>query len=161
MAIEKETIAQFVRPNSATRVILNEEAGNAKDPHLQDLLPFGFAIHHADMSREDRTTAEDLFADGSVQVLVCTAMLAWGVNLPAHIVIIKGTQIYNPEKGRWVELSPQDVLQILRGLSMTRSAEVLSSRTMQSCMNQRPRSMSCCKHIFRSSSSKVSTPFIL
>ena len=113
MAIEKETIAQFVRPNSATHVILNEEAGNAKDPHLQDLLPFGFAIHHAGMSREDRTTAEDLFVDGSVQVLVCTATLSWGVNLPAHIVIIKGTQIYNPEKGRWVELSPQDVLQML------------------------------------------------
>ena len=113
MAIEKETITQFVRPNSATREILNEEAGNAKDPHLQDLLPFGFAIHHAGMSREDRTTVEDLFADGSVQVLVCTATLAWGVNLPAYTVIIKGAQIYNPEKGGWVELSPQDVLQML------------------------------------------------
>jgi pre-mRNA-splicing helicase BRR2 len=37
---------------------------------------------------------------------------AWGVNLPAHTVIT-GTQIYNPEKGRWVELSSQDVLQML------------------------------------------------
>ncbi len=35
------------------------------------------------------------------------------MNLPAHTVIIKGTQIYNPEKGRWVELSPQDMLQML------------------------------------------------
>ena len=81
--------------------------------HLQDLLPFGFAIRHAGMSREDRTTVEDLFADGSVQVLVCTATLAWGVNLPAHTIIIKGAQIYNPEKGRWVEPSPQDIHQIL------------------------------------------------
>lgn len=39
-------------------------------------------------------------------MLVSTATLAWGVNLPAHTVIIKGTQIYNPEKGRWTELSP-------------------------------------------------------
>ncbi|KAF8132804.1 Sec63 Brl domain-containing protein [Boletus edulis] len=46
-------------------------------------------------------------------VLVCTATLAWGVNLPAHTVTIKGTQIYNPERGRWVELSSQDVLQML------------------------------------------------
>ncbi|KAG6332314.1 hypothetical protein ID866_6773, partial [Astraeus odoratus] len=113
MAIEKETITQFVRPDSATREILHEEAGNVKDSHLRDLLPFGFAIHHAGMNREDRTLVEDLFADGAVQVLVCTATLAWGVNLPAHTVIIKGTQIYNPEKGRWVELSPQDVLQML------------------------------------------------
>jgi pre-mRNA-splicing helicase BRR2 len=48
-------------------------------------------------SLEDRGTVEDLFTNGSIQVLVCTATLAWGVNLPAHTVIIKGTQIYNPE----------------------------------------------------------------
>ncbi|EPQ53751.1 Sec63-domain-containing protein [Gloeophyllum trabeum ATCC 11539] len=113
MAIEKETITQFVKPDSAVREILNEEAGNVKDGNLKDLLPFGFAIHHAGMTREDRGLVEELFADGSIQVLVCTATLAWGVNLPAHCVVIKGTQIYNPEKGRWVELSPQDVLQML------------------------------------------------
>jgi hypothetical protein len=31
--------------------------------------------------------------------------------LPAHAVIIKGKQIYTPEKGRWVELSSQDVFE--------------------------------------------------
>jgi pre-mRNA-splicing helicase BRR2 len=113
MAVEKETIALFVKANAATREILTDEAGNVKDPNLRDLLPFGFAIHHAGMSREDRGLVEDLFADGAIQVLVCTATLAWGVNLPAHTVIIKGTQIYNPEKGRWVELSSQDMLQML------------------------------------------------
>ncbi|KAI0280130.1 Sec63-domain-containing protein [Russula aff. rugulosa BPL654] len=113
MAIEKETITQFVKPDSAVREILTEEANNVKDGNLRDLLPFGFAIHHAGMSREDRGLVEELFADGSIQVLVCTATLAWGVNLPAHTVIIKGTQIYNPEKGRWVELSSQDMLQML------------------------------------------------
>ncbi|KAH9477321.1 U5 small nuclear ribonucleoprotein 200 kDa helicase [Psilocybe cubensis] len=113
MAIEKETITQFVKPDGAVREILTEEANNVKDANLRDLLPFGFAIHHAGMTREDRGVVEELFADGSVQVLVCTATLAWGVNLPAHTVIIKGTQIYNPEKGRWVELSSQDVLQML------------------------------------------------
>jgi len=113
LSVEKETITQFVQPDSATREILQEEANNVKDPNLKDLLPFGFGIHHAGMSREDRGIVEELFADRHLQVLVCTATLAWGVNLPAHTVIIKGTQIYNPEKGRWVELSSQDVLQML------------------------------------------------
>ncbi|CCL98051.1 uncharacterized protein FIBRA_00045 [Fibroporia radiculosa] len=113
MAIEKETITQFVKPDGATREILLEETNNVKDTNLKDLLQFGFGIHHAGMSREDRGLVEELFADGHLQVLVCTATLAWGVNLPAHTVIIKGTQIYNPEKGRWVELSSQDVLQML------------------------------------------------
>lgn len=113
MALEKETITQFVRPDSATREILQTEVEDVRDPNLKDLLPFGFAIHHAGMTREDRTLVEDLFTAGHIQVLVCTATLAWGVNLPAHTVIIKGTQIYNPEKGRWVELSSQDMLQML------------------------------------------------
>jgi hypothetical protein len=46
------------------------------------------------------------------QVLVSTATLAWGVNLPAHTVIIKGTQIYSPEKGAWTELGSLDVMQM-------------------------------------------------
>ncbi|KAF6753600.1 Sec63 Brl domain-containing protein [Ephemerocybe angulata] len=112
-AVEKEDITRFVKPDGATREVLLGEVANVRDPNLKDLLPFGFAIHHAGMSREDRSTVEDLFAEGYIQVLVCTATLAWGVNLPAHTVIIKGTQIYNPEKGRWVELSSQDVLQML------------------------------------------------
>ena len=65
--------------------------------------------------RVDRVLVEDLFADRHLQVLVSTSTLAWGVNLPAHTVIIKGTQIYSPEKGRWVELSALDVLQVIKG----------------------------------------------
>ncbi len=60
---------------------------------LKDLLPYGFAIHHAGMNRVERTLVEELFADKHIQVLVSTATLAWGVNLPAHTVIIKGTQV--------------------------------------------------------------------
>ena len=44
------------------------------------------------MLRRDRNLVEKLFSDGLVKVLVCTATLAWGVNLPAHTVIIKVTR---------------------------------------------------------------------
>lgn len=84
-----------------------------KNNDLKELLPYGFAIHHAGLHRLDRNLVEDLFADKHIQVLVSTSTLAWGVNLPAHTVIIKGTQIYSPEQGKWVELSPQDILQML------------------------------------------------
>jgi activating signal cointegrator complex subunit 3 len=46
-------------------------------------------MHHAGMLRQDRNLVEKYFADGLVRVIVCTATLAWGVNLPAHAVIIK------------------------------------------------------------------------
>ncbi|KAI7854305.1 Sec63 Brl domain-containing protein [Circinella umbellata] len=113
MALENDTITKFLKDDSASREILQSEAAEVKDANLQELLPYGFAIHHAGMTRADRTLVEELFADGHIKVLCSTATLAWGVNLPAHAVIIKGTQIYSPEKGRWVELSPQDVLQML------------------------------------------------
>ncbi|RKF78587.1 Pre-mRNA-splicing factor brr2 [Golovinomyces cichoracearum] len=112
-ALELETIGQILRNDAGSREALNSEAEAVNDRELKDLLPYGFGIHHAGMTRPDRTSVEDLFNDGLIQVLVCTATLAWGVNLPAHTVIIKGTQVYSPEKGSWVELSPQDVLQML------------------------------------------------
>ncbi|KAF4803369.1 hypothetical protein TURU_016869 [Turdus rufiventris] len=95
------------------RSLVQEMVGSfGKNLELKDLLPYGFAIHHAGMTRVDRTLVEDLFADKHIQVLVSTATLAWGVNLPAHTVIIKGTQVYSPEKGRWTELGALDILQV-------------------------------------------------
>lgn len=53
---------------SASREILQTEAESCKNTDLRDLLPYGFAIHHAGMARADRTLVEDLFSDGHVQV---------------------------------------------------------------------------------------------
>lgn len=112
-ALANDTLGKFLKEDSASREILQSHTELVKSNDLKDLLPYGFAIHHAGMVRADRQIVEELFADGHVQVLVSTATLAWGVNLPAHTVIIKGTQIYNPEKGAWTELSPLDVMQML------------------------------------------------
>uniref|UniRef100_A0A673GMM0 RNA helicase n=1 Tax=Sinocyclocheilus rhinocerous TaxID=307959 RepID=A0A673GMM0_9TELE len=113
MCLEKDTLGLFLREGSASTEVLRTEAEQCKNLELKDLLPYSFAIHHAGMSRVDRTLVEDLFADRHIQVLVSTATLAWGVNLPAHTVIIKGTQVYSPEKGRWTELGALDILQML------------------------------------------------
>ena len=56
--------------------------------------------------------SEQMFNDGAIKVLCCTATLAWGINLPAHTVVIKGTDVYMPEKGTNVDLSILDVQQI-------------------------------------------------
>ena len=87
--------------------------GKSKSPEVRELFGGGFGVHHAGMLRADRGLSERLFSEGLLNVLVCTATLAWGVNLPAHTVIIKGTQVYDPEKGKWTELSMMDVMQML------------------------------------------------
>ena len=113
-AQEQDELVRFIRDDEEGRKeVLRVESESVQSEHLKSLIPHGFAIHHAGMTRKDRTLVEELFADGHIQVLVCTATLAWGVNLPAHTVIIKGTQVYSPEKGDWMELSHLDVMQML------------------------------------------------
>lgn len=111
--IADDKAALLVKSEPGSREILRRESENIDDHWLKDLINSGLGIHHAGLSRGDRSLSEDLFADGLIQVLVSTSTLAWGVNLPAHTVIIKGTEVYSPEKGSWTQLSAQDVLQML------------------------------------------------
>ncbi|EJS43942.1 brr2p [Saccharomyces arboricola H-6] len=111
--IEENLAHKLTKNDAGSKQILKTEAANIIDPSLRKLVEGGIGTHHAGLARNDRSLSEDLFADGLLQVLVCTATLAWGVNLPAHTVIIKGTDVYSPEKGSWEQLSPQDVLQML------------------------------------------------
>ncbi|KAF2815299.1 Sec63-domain-containing protein [Mytilinidion resinicola] len=84
----------------------------SKGRELRELIPKGMGTHHAGMPRTDRNLIERLFAEGVLKVLCCTATLAWGVNLPAAAVIIKGTQLYSAQEGKFVDLGILDVLQI-------------------------------------------------
>lgn len=61
----------------------------SRNKQMKELFMDGFSIHHAGMLRQDRNLVEKYFAAGHIKVLVCTATLAWGVNLPAHAVVIK------------------------------------------------------------------------
>ena len=113
VAVTNDTISSFLKEDSASCEILCTRTDLVNSSDLKHLLQYGFAIHHSSMTRTDQQLVEDLFANGHVQVLVSDKSFAWGVNLSAHTVIIKGTQIYNPEKGVWTELSPLDVMQML------------------------------------------------
>jgi len=66
----------------------------SRNQDARKLFDCGLGCHHAGMSRPDRSLTEKGFAEGAIRVLCCTATLAWGVNLPAHTVIIKGTEVY-------------------------------------------------------------------
>lgn len=94
-------------PADLTRI-----TSNAKNKLLKDLFAIGFGIHHAGMIRQDRLLVEKLFRMGFLKVLVCTATLAWGVNFPAHAVIIRGTEIYDSSVGKFVDVGLLDVMQI-------------------------------------------------
>ncbi|KAJ3359519.1 hypothetical protein HDU91_004907, partial [Kappamyces sp. JEL0680] len=88
------------------------EVQKSRNKELKELFASGLGIHHAGMLRSDRSMTERMFEKGLIKVLFCTATLAWGVNLPAYAVVIKGTSVYSAEKGSFMDLSILDVLQI-------------------------------------------------
>lgn len=97
---------------SAAWTAMQRDVEKSRNAELRELFRDGFGIHHAGMLRSDRNLSERMFAAGVTKILVCTATLAWGVNLPAHTVIIKGTQVYNAEAGDFDDLGMLDVMQV-------------------------------------------------
>lgn len=65
------------------------------DKTLQETTRFGIAFHHAGLGQKDRRLIESGFVDGHVMILCSTSTLALGVNLPAHLVIVKNTMFYS------------------------------------------------------------------
>ncbi|KAF4522149.1 hypothetical protein B566_EDAN012611 [Ephemera danica] len=88
-------------------------AATVTDPNLRLLLPFGIGIHHAGLKDHDRSLVEELFVSEKIQVLIATATLAWGVNFPAHLVVVKGTEYFDGKQHRYVDMPITDVLQMM------------------------------------------------
>ncbi|XP_066048584.1 probable ATP-dependent DNA helicase HFM1 isoform X3 [Chamaea fasciata] len=86
-------------------------ANSLKDSKLRDLLMYGVAYHHAGMELSDRKIVEGAFTVGDLPVLFTTSTLAMGVNLPAHLVVIKSTMHY--VGGVFQEYSETDILQMI------------------------------------------------
>lgn len=66
-----------------------EEEQDLYDSILTELVPRGFAFHHAGLSTKQRSLIETLFRERKIKVLFATPTLAAGVNLPARVVIIR------------------------------------------------------------------------
>lgn len=70
------------------------------DQNLRLTLAFGIGLHHAGLNDRDRKLVEELFVNQRIQILIATSTLAWGVNFPAHLVIVKGTEYFDPKSKR-------------------------------------------------------------
>lgn len=109
---EGETNLFDCRSSEKYEIFSREVSLKSRNKDLKELFSGGFGIHNAGMLRSDRNLVEKMFASGAIKVLICTATLAWGVNLPASTVIIKGTQVYNSKQGGLVDLGISDIIQI-------------------------------------------------
>jgi ATP-dependent DNA helicase HFM1/MER3 len=73
---------------------LAQAAAGLGDAQLRECVAAGVGFHHAAMQPEDRAAVEALFRAADLLVLCTTSTLAVGVNLPAFLVVIKGTRRY-------------------------------------------------------------------
>lgn len=84
-----------------------------QDPSLKLSLGFGIGLHHAGLLPSDQRIVEELFQNQKIQILIATSTVAWGVNFPAHLVIVKGTEYFDANSKTYVEYPVTDVLQMI------------------------------------------------
>ncbi|KAJ2879189.1 ATP-dependent DNA helicase MER3 [Coemansia aciculifera] len=106
------------RPVPLTKVVLGYDCTG---PYYQfqrnldfskvECVPLGVAYHHAGLAANDRTRIEQLFINGAVQILCSTSTLGIGVNMPAYMVIVKGTKGY--ADNNYKEYAQSEVLQFI------------------------------------------------
>eukprot|EP00794_Sanderia_malayensis_P006137 gene6137-6843_t len=102
--------ARFIM-DAKHRSRLEKYSNSLHDSKLRDLVLYGVGYHHAGMDIADRKNIESVFVRGELPVLFCTSTLAMGVNLPAHLVVIKSTMHY--VSGMYEEYTESQVLQMI------------------------------------------------
>jgi len=83
------------------------------DENLKNTVQFGIGMHHAGLTENDRKIVENLFVNKKILILVTTSTLAWGVNFPARLVVIKGTEFFDAKIKRYVDIPVSDILQMM------------------------------------------------
>ncbi|OHT04857.1 DEAD/DEAH box helicase family protein [Tritrichomonas foetus] len=86
-------IAEDFRLNSLSSDIVNPNV--VKDKTLLLSLKGGVGIHTAGLCQSDRSLVENLFLKNDIRFICTTSTLSQGINLPAYMVIIKGTKHFN------------------------------------------------------------------
>jgi replicative superfamily II helicase len=97
----------------ANQQMLIECQGRIADKKLALCVSQGIGFHHGGLEYNDRREVESLFTKGLIKVICTTTTLAVGVNLPAHLVVIKGTSQYDHTSGKVKEYSDHDIMQMI------------------------------------------------
>ena len=78
---------------------------------LAGLVKKGSAFHHSGLVNEQRAQVEEGFRRGVIKTICATTTLGYGVNLPAHTVLVKDTSRYTGTEGMQ-KISTNEILQL-------------------------------------------------
>ncbi len=105
----------FVIPtcNGPTEYAIKQDINSIENNKLKMLIRAGYAFHHSGISSNDKSVVERLYLMGKIRVLCSTSTLATGVNLSAHLVIIKGTNAWRGSSAGYEAMARHEVIQML------------------------------------------------
>jgi ATP-dependent DNA helicase HFM1/MER3 len=108
---------------------------------VQYCLENGVAYHHAGMELTDRKRIEQAFLNRQLKCLCATSTLAVGVNLPAHLVIVKGTRTWRGGGNGYQEIDRSSLLQMIGragrpGLDTSGTAVIMTDNKSKNSIEQ-------------------------
>lgn len=103
---------KYIRDHSHLTSLISS-VNSLEDNDLKVFFPYGLAFHHSSLSPSDRRMVETHFKRNNIRILVTTSTLAQGVNLPAYLVIIKGTTGYRGQGQGYADLSQVEIFQMM------------------------------------------------
>jgi len=105
--------AERLRLSELSEVILHALSHpTAQCEKLSKLVAKGVAFHHSGLVNAQRHAIESAFRSGLLKAVCSTTTLGYGVNLPAHTVLIRDTSRYSEGMGS-EKLSVNEVTQLL------------------------------------------------
>ncbi|CAO3595889.1 unnamed protein product [Absidia cylindrospora] len=144
-----DTLLKLMDRKNITSKLPNDNV-ELKNKKLYGLVQHGIGFHHAGLDSTDRRVVEQLFLDRKIGIVATTSTLAVGVNLPAHLVIIKSTKGY--QNGGLEEYSDIDILQMIGrtgrpGLDTSGCAVIMTTSDME----HKLKSLISCQSVIESS----------
>ena len=117
---------------------LAQASRNFDDQALGQLIKSGIGYYHSGLTARDRSEISRLFLQSDLRVVCTTSALAVGINLPAYLVVIMGTQVYRG--GGYEEIDELSVIQMVgragRPQFDTRAVAVIMTEVSKSGLYQ-------------------------
>lgn len=92
---------------------LRQASQTIENPELRTCVLSGVGFHSAALRSSDRATIERLFKSSDLVVVCTTTTLSQGVNLPAHLVVVKSTLQWRGAGVGYQEYSPNMLRQMI------------------------------------------------
>ncbi|KAF0902989.1 hypothetical protein E2562_022619 [Oryza meyeriana var. granulata] len=87
--------------------------GGISDETLKYTLKCGVGYLHEGLSDLEQEVVTQLFLGGRIQVCVASSTVCWGRSLPAHLVVVVGTQYYDGRENAHTDYPITDLLQMM------------------------------------------------